>query len=66
MKVCEWDDVSCPYCKENEEEYKDEVGNTYGLKELAKAAVRSSKMYMPVHHLICHSCMGEFFIPCGD
>jgi len=66
MKVCEWDNVNCPYCGENKEEYKDGAGNIHGLKELARAGVRSSKMYRPVHHLICFSCGGEFFIPCED
>jgi len=66
MKVCEWDNVSCPYCKENKEEYKDKLNNTYGLKELTKVNIRSSTIYMLAHHVTCFSCGGDFFIPCGD
>jgi len=63
MKVCEWDDVSCPYCGESREHR----GNSaFGLKELAPVSVHSSEISLPAHHLLCLSCAGEFFIPCGD
>jgi len=66
MKVCEYDNVSCPFCAESEAEHEDKVGNSRGLKELARVVVYSSKASWPAHHISCLSCAGEFLIPCED
>lgn len=65
MKICEYENIKCPYCGEGEEEklvnsgphpFTHRVGNGDNL-HLVEG---------PGHFIRCKSCSGEFIITCED
>ena len=58
MKICEYENVKCPYCQEGEK-----------LSEMTKDSFEGKTPYVgvgPRHFIRCDSCSGEFAIPCQD
>lgn len=59
-KICEYDDVKCPFCgSENVKHY------CYGQLEYQYCQTKGLT-YVKVHVVRCPDCLGEFTIPCGD
>jgi len=58
VKICEYENVKCPYCQEGEK-----------LSEMTKDSFEGKTPYVgvgPWHFIRCDSCSGEFAIPCQD
>lgn len=62
MKVCEYDSISCPSCKEEREAPENSV---YGLKEVDKGNYQG-KTFGPMHLIMCFTCGCQFGLPCED
>lgn len=61
MKICEYDNIRCPYCREQEE-----------LEDVGYVSLDRQPLHIPTaslgpwHYIRCKSCSGEFTIPCAD
>ncbi len=55
MKICEYENVKCPYCGEEEH-----------LLETQKCSISSISGPVPGHLITCKSCGGDFAITCQD
>jgi len=58
LKICEYENVRCPYCQESEK-----------LADMAIDSFEGKSPYVgigPWHFIRCESCSGEFAIPCQD
>ena len=61
MKICEWENVCCPFCSSNNVEDK---GTCYfSFNAVLKEMKRSFK---PIHKVFCLNCLGAFYIRCED
>jgi hypothetical protein len=61
MKICEYDNVRCPYC--NEEDKLEDVGYVYLDREQMRIPTASLG---PWHYIRCAACSGVFIISCED
>lgn len=61
MKICEYDNIQCPYCGEKEK-LTDAGFVSLDLKE---PQIPTASLG-PWHYIRCGSCSGEFTIPCAD
>ena len=60
MKICEYDNVRCPYC--GEEEHLGEVGPV----AFPQRPPERGPAIQPAHFVSCKSCGGDFVITCED
>lgn len=61
MKICEYENVKCPYCGEN-----DKLVDEGKVALYAGCHAPPSVSQGPYHHIRCESCSGVFAIPCED
>jgi len=56
VKICEYENVRCPFCGEDEK-----------LVERARCSIQPNKGGdIPAHAITCKSCGGTFAIECQD
>jgi hypothetical protein len=60
LKICEYDTVSCPYCKEENDVYD------AGYVSLQQPVAVPGASLGPWHVVRCRACEGDFAIPCAD
>lgn len=58
MKICEHENVKCPFCQEEEK-----------LSDMAIESFEGKALYVgvgPWHFIRCANCSGDFAISCAD
>ena len=63
MKICEYENVRCPYCGE-EEKLMNVVPHPFTHRENCEGVLKLNEG--PGHFVRCNSCCGEFIITCED
>jgi len=58
-KICEYDEVKCPFCGSGEVEHY-----TYG--RVHYSSMSATSITVNVHVVRCKACSLEFAIPCED
>lgn len=66
MKICEYDHICCPSCRESHPKYQAEAGHALGLEEGPKVIIRGGGVEKQGHLIRCLSCGLDFVIPCED